>query len=147
MSNTRKVLEYRTSKKGVTYPVYEKLGKVSKLPSLTIPNQSIPLQELITRYRRDGTEVLKGVYSGDSDLLPSDFERLDKMQRIDFMRKNAERIVSTRNILEGRNKDAKTASAKAAFEAAVNAKLQELKASEAKPDEQSAKVEGKKNPI
>lgn len=126
----RKLIDTIVSKSGRTLKVYEPIGEVSNLPSLTVPDQSIPLKVLIERYRRDGTEVLKGIYTGDDDTLPVGFEKLDKMQRIDFMRSNAEAIMQKRKQLDDSFVAERRKNEKAAFDAAVAAEVSKAKQAE-----------------
>jgi len=127
MSNSRKPIGEGVSKKGVRYPIYESLGETFSKPSLTVPDLSIPLKHLILRYRRDGTELLQGVYHNDDTTLPPEFDRMEKTDRIDFARLNAERIHATRSALDKRTAAQKEKDAKRAFDDAVAAKLDELK--------------------
>lgn len=128
VTSKRKIIDYGVSKKGTRYPIYEPLGEVNTEPSLTVPDMSLPLKTLITRYRRDGTEFLEGVYTGDDPDLPDNFEHMDKMQRIDFARENAARIAQGRASLDKRNKSSTEAEFKAKFDAAVSAEIEKIKA-------------------
>jgi len=61
-------------------------GEVYTLPSLTIPDQALSLETLITRYVRGGeVQVFPGVFGGD-DLIPVNLERMDEIERIELAR-------------------------------------------------------------
>jgi len=127
-SNIRKIVAIGKSKSGKEYPIYEKIGESYKnAVSLTIPDQSIPLATLLSRYRRDGTTFLEGSYDNGDETIPSNFERLDKLQRIDFIRQNAERIRDTRSQLQKIETAAQTKKAKDAFDKAVAAEVNKVK--------------------
>jgi len=142
VTSKRKILDYGVSKKGIRYPIYEPLGEVNTEPSLTVPDMSLPLKTLLTRYRRDGTEFLEGVYTGDDPDLPDNFEHMDKMARIDFARENAARIAKGRASLDSRNQSANEAAFKAKFDAAIAAEMEKIKTAIPPPDKQKKPVEG-----
>lgn len=127
MSNSRVIIGEGVSKKGIKYPIYAPVGEVFTEPSLTIPDQSIPLKTLIGRYRRDGTELLKGVYLNDDPSFPDNLDRLDKTDLIDLARGNAAKIASTRFDLDHRTATQKRISEKKAFDDAVIEAAERLK--------------------
>jgi len=122
----RQPISTRTTKSGKVVPVYAPIGEQFTLPSLTVPDMSIPLPTLLKRYRRDGTEFLEGVYTGDDPDLPDNFEKMDKMQRIDFARENAARIAEGRAKLDKSRTASTEAALKAQFDAAVAKAAAEL---------------------
>lgn len=64
----------------------------SKGPSKTIPGQSMPLKELVSRYMRGQNVIVhEGVFS-DETMIPDNLERMDPMDRIDYARQLREGI-------------------------------------------------------
>lgn len=62
------------------------LGEVNNSPSLTVPNMTLSLEDLIKRYvRGDDVTVFEGVFTGDDDLFDG-VERMDSLDRLDLAR-------------------------------------------------------------
>lgn len=63
------------------------VGEVNTKPSLSIPGQTLSLEELIRRYTRgQSVETFAPVYHGDDDLIPVNWERMSEMERLDLSR-------------------------------------------------------------
>ena len=59
----------------------------SEKPSLTVPDMTLSLKELIERYVRTGqAEVFNGVYTGEDTDIPDGFEYLTEQDRMDLAR-------------------------------------------------------------
>jgi len=72
---------YRLCQEGVIA-----VGEVNYLPSLTIPDQALSLQEMIKRYVSGGSvEAFTPVYTEDT-LVPDDWERMDTVERLEHTR-------------------------------------------------------------
>lgn len=64
--------------------IHANVGEINLLPSLTVPEQSLPLRVLLERYVRGGDVVVyPGVYSED---VPAGMENLTEIERIDAAR-------------------------------------------------------------
>lgn len=126
-SNIRKPIDWGVSKRGIKYPIYAPIGEKFTLPSMTVPDQSIPIKELLKRFRRDGSEMIPGVYHGDDDIIPPNLERMEKTDLIDFARGNLQKISATQSKLDKRTAQQKEKDAKRAFEEAVAAEVERMK--------------------
>jgi hypothetical protein len=93
------------------------------LPSMTVPDQSLPLRELYKRHVRGGEmSVLKPQYMGDDEL--PDIEKLDKIERIELAKAVTQEIQNTRaSLLEKKaQKDKDDAEKQKAKQTALNEK-------------------------
>lgn len=75
----------------VNWTSYPSLGNVPAEtivgPSLTVPGQTLSLQQLLDRYvRGENVKVFTPVYLGEDSDIPSDLERLDPFERMDMAR-------------------------------------------------------------
>lgn len=81
-------------------------------PSLTVPDQGMTIQEILERYTRGGeVRVLKPQYLEDSgtdvgSMIP-DFEKMDKLDKIDMAREVGEYIESVQKDVRKRKSVAK----------------------------------------
>lgn len=56
------------------------------LPSRTVPDQALSLREMVARYAQGGSvEMFQPVYT-DNELIPDNWERWDKIDRIEYAR-------------------------------------------------------------
>lgn len=63
------------------------IGETFTQPSLTIPDQSLSLRDLLERYvMGQNVEKFATVYNGDEDLVPLGIDRMDKMEKTDLAR-------------------------------------------------------------
>lgn len=104
-------------------PVYASNSQteVFTKPSLTVPNMSISLATLLKRSRTGGTvTTFEGVFAGEDDLLPVNFEKMDKMEKEQYLRDVAASSRASQDVLAQRNAERKSKADKAAFDAAVS---------------------------
>lgn len=105
-------------------PVYASnpVEEVFVKPSLTVPDMSLSLSVLLKRSRSGGSVThYEGVYHGDDDLIPVNFEKMDKSERESYLRDVAAAAKSTRDVLQQRSADKAKKASKAAFDSAVAA--------------------------
>lgn len=61
--------------------------EVNNKPSLTVPDQSMPLKVMIERFvRGQSVEVFTPTYLGEDNDIPDTLERMDPMDRLDLSR-------------------------------------------------------------
>lgn len=79
-------------------------GEVNTLPSLTIPDQTMSLKEILDRYTHGlpFDDVRTPVYHGDVDV--PDMSRLDLVEQHELIDRNRDRIRSLQNDLNERAK-------------------------------------------
>lgn len=96
--------------------------EMPKGDSLTVPNQTLSLRDLLERYVMSGTtEVFPATYTGmEENILPDDIEKLDPFQRRDLAAQLGEYIA------EGQQKIIE-----------ANEKKKVTSPAESKPDEQA----------
>lgn len=74
------------------YPCKEKLhvtafGETFTGPSLTIPDQSLSLKDLLERYvMGQSVETFQGHYNGEDHDVPLGIERMDQLEKLDLAR-------------------------------------------------------------
>lgn len=70
-------------------------------PSLTVPDMSISLREMVARHESGGrVKVFRPEYVAEDSLIPIDFERLDLQDRVELSRKTADFIATTRGRMQ-----------------------------------------------
>lgn len=63
------------------------IGEENRSPSMTVPNQTLSLQELLKRYvRGQDVTVMPGVYHGEDHDMP-DIEHMDAVERLELAQK------------------------------------------------------------
>lgn len=69
-------------------PVERLIGEQNDGTSQTVPDMTLGIRELLTHYTNSGSapgvKVHAPIDSELSDVLPADFERLDKLQQLDY---------------------------------------------------------------
>lgn len=79
-------------------------GQIFTDPSLTVPNQTMPLRELLERFTRgEAVALITPNYTGEEETL--DLERLDEMDKLDLMREVTEGIKETQTRIDRRKKE------------------------------------------
>ena len=82
-----------------------------KKPSLTVPDMSMTITELVTRYTRgQNIKVLSPSWYESEDKIPEfdgHIDKLDKFEKMDLAKKTAEEIKTTTESIKKRRKSAK----------------------------------------
>lgn len=69
----------------------------NKLPSCTVPDMTLSLRDLINRHKAGGrVTVYDPLYVRDSNILPPDFEKMDRIQRQELARSLSDFVETTR---------------------------------------------------
>lgn len=75
-------------------------GETFTGPSLTVPDQSLSLKDLLERYvMGQNVETFKGVYNGDQDDIPENIDRMDHLEKLDLARQVRGKIAETQAAL------------------------------------------------
>jgi len=110
-----------------TQPVFlhGRRGEVFTKPSVTVPDMSIPLATLLSRYRM-GTPVplAQGVFSNGDDIVPAGFENWSEQEKADFLRGVQKEAGEAKGRMQDREAAKSKAAQKAAFDAAVKAEAE-----------------------
>lgn len=78
---------------------YETEGEVNNLPSLTVPDQTLSLRQLLERYTRgQGISIKRDVTYSEEDF--TDLEKMDKFERADLKSQNQQYIDELRQELQ-----------------------------------------------
>lgn len=81
----------------------ERDHEVNTKPSLTIPDQTMTVVQIMQRYAQ-GLPLTSGVkvpiYEGEDSEVPLNWDKMDISEQQDFMEENAQRIVDMRNDLQ-----------------------------------------------
>lgn len=90
-------------KKVVTAHNYVRSGYVfSDKPSLTVPGQVLPIRTVLDRFRRgQSVQSFNPVYNPD---LPPGYESMDKIERIEAARAQAQKVARMRKALSDKQK-------------------------------------------
>lgn len=89
-------------KKIVTAHNYVRKGFISHKPSCTVPGQVLPMRTVLDRFRRgQGIQSFSGVYNPD---IPPGIENLNKIDRIEAARAQANKVAQIRKALADKNK-------------------------------------------
>lgn len=88
-------------------------------PSLTVPDQTLSLQELVKRYTRgQSVATLTPIYEEEDAGLP-DTTGMDKMQKIDMLRNVATEVAEIRDTIRQEQQKKQNERSKKAFDEAV----------------------------
>lgn len=84
-------------------------GENYSLPSLTVPDHVVSPRDLLARFKRgENISVFDPVFT-DSEYIPDDIERMDRLDKIDLAREIAESVHAARM---GKTKNPREASAR-----------------------------------
>lgn len=71
------------------------------MPSRTVPDKTISLRDMITRYQSGGkVKSFTPVYLGDANIIPPNFERMDLVERAQFAKELPHFIADSRGRLQ-----------------------------------------------
>nr|WAE43843.1 MAG: hypothetical protein [Microviridae sp.] len=99
--------------------------------SLTVPDQVLSLAEIISRYSRGQSLPPIAMPVGNTELDTSDFDHMDKFDKLTAARQAKQRAIDLEDQLTIRKSTLAKAKQQKAFDAAVDAKAKSL----IKPDE------------
>lgn len=90
----------------------------NKLPSRTVPDKTISLRDMITRYQSGGkVKSFTPHYLGETSLIPPNFERMDLVERAQFAKELPHFIADSRGRLQTMRQAREAAEKQAAAEA------------------------------
>lgn len=73
----------------------------NQLPSVTVPDRTISLRDMITRHNSGGrVKSFDPVYLGDTNIIPMGFERMDLPERAQFLKDLPQFIADSRGRLQ-----------------------------------------------
>lgn len=100
--------------------------------SVTVPDMSIPLRTLIDRHLQGGkVKTFRGTYVPDSSLVPTDFERMDSLDKAQLLKELPDFIATSRGKLISSRQAREAAAAKAALDAAAASHVPDSKSAPA----------------
>lgn len=90
----------------------------NRMPSVTVPDKTVSLREMITRYQNGGkVKSFTPVYLEDTNLIPMGFERMDLLERAQFAKDLPHFIADSRGRLQTLRQAREMAEKQAAAEA------------------------------
>lgn len=108
------------------YHLFPKQYEVTTQPSETIPDQSMTVSEIVSRFAKGlpvNGNANPPIYEGENPILPANFKTLDMVEQRQIISDLKKKVNQTQKDLAIKQRDAAIAKQKADFEAAVNERV------------------------